>query len=86
MSKIIDAIMKMDRNELSTIRDAVKLRYAQLSENAVLSLKVGDSVSFKHNGKTLMGLVTKLNRKTVGVKAGYTNWTISPGLLKRVTT
>lgn len=51
----------------------------------VLGFKIGEEVEFvEKNGTTIMGIVTKLNKKTVSVttKEGQ-RWNVSPRLLKR---
>jgi hypothetical protein len=49
--------------------------------------KVGDTVKFEAKGRVREAVVTKVNRKTIGVKEnqglGF-SWKVSPSLLKKV--
>jgi hypothetical protein len=49
--------------------------------------KVGDTVKFEAKGRVREAVVTKVNRKTIGVKEnqglGFA-WKVSPSLLKKV--
>jgi uncharacterized protein YkvS len=53
--------------ELKDVQAAIKLRWKQLQQNAVLDWRVGQLVEFTHKGKHHVGMVTRLNQKSIGV-------------------
>jgi hypothetical protein len=45
--------------------------------------EVGDPVSFENNGRTIEGIITRINQKSVSVKTRDTRWTIHPHFLTK---
>ena len=75
MMTVLDNVRNMNAEELNRVVDEIKLRRTFLAKNTARSLRVGDTVSFEgRRGETVTGTVTKVNQKTVIVKAGMTNW------------
>ena len=83
-SSLISQIFKISSNEeMRDVIQAVKLRQRELNSQAAFQFRVGQKVSFKGKGVTVNGLVTKVNTKTIHVKAETgSNWRVSPSLLK----
>ena len=71
--------------ELNEIQNALNVRFREIQRRAAISFRVGDAVKFQsRTGKTISGTVTKVNQKTVSVKAiDSTNWKVSGSLLQR---
>jgi hypothetical protein len=90
VNEICAAIMKMD--DLEKVRDfsqrvnaAIKARYNDLQRSKAYSMGVGSRVQFKDKrGNTVVGKITKINTKTVYVKAdgSLTQWRVTPSLLQ----
>jgi uncharacterized protein YkvS len=82
MMTVLDNVRNMNAEELNRVVDEIKLRRTFLAKNTARSLRVGDTVSFEgRRGETVTGTVTKVNQKTVIVKAGMTNWKVTASLL-----
>ena len=83
----IDAIRNMNNDELNQVIEAVKLQRTWLARTMTRAMAVGDTVEFTgRGGRTVTGTVTKINRKTVIVNEGYTNWKVPASLLRVVET
>ena len=81
----IDAIRNMNNDELNQIVDAIKLQRTYLARTMTRAMAVGDTVEFTgRGGRTVTGTVTKINRKTVIVNEGFTNWKVPASLLRVV--
>ena len=79
---LIDLFAKMDNEDLNYTARVFKNRRSQLSSVKLLNFRYGDVVKFTHRNKTVVGEVTKINRKTVAVRAhDGTTWRVSPSLL-----
>ncbi|MBI5243798.1 MAG: hypothetical protein HY922_08990 [Elusimicrobia bacterium] len=46
--------------------------------------EVGDRVSFQSDGRTVEGVVVRVNRKTLSVVTGDTHWRIPPRFLTKL--
>ena len=80
----IKAIFAVDSiDDLRDINLALKQRWSELESRGVLNFKVGDSVKFtsRKRGGVQVGIVTKVNRKTIAVKVGNVNWRVTPSVL-----
>ena len=85
----IQAIRNCNTNdELNQIVEALKLQRQFIGAQAIRSFRVGDTVSFTESrrGLTVTGKVTKINRKTVIVNEGYTNWNVPAAMLRQAET
>ena len=81
----VEAIRNSNNDELNQIIEAIKLQRTWLARTTARALAVGDTVQFTgRGGRTVTGTVTKINRKTVIVKDGYTNWKVTASMLKVV--
>jgi len=82
-----NAINTMNNDELDQVVEAIKLRRTYLSRRVTRQLAVGDSVEFEARGRTVQGVVTKINPKTVIVlEVGYGKWKVSASLLQKTET
>ncbi|KFO66263.1 hypothetical protein ER57_18490 [Smithella sp. SCADC] len=88
MAKInIDILTETELIELNQ-RIVQKLRFLReaRAHQKMMEFSVGDQVSFQPEGsETLIGIITRYNKKTVTVitEQGH-RWNVSPGLLRRV--
>ena len=81
----VEAIRNSNNDELNQIIEAIKLQRTYLARTTARALAVGDTVEFTgRNGATHTGSVTKINRKTVLVKEGYTTWKVTASMLRVV--
>jgi len=81
----VDAIRNMNNDELNQVIEAVKLQRTWLARTMTRAMAVGDTVEFTgRGGRTVTGTVTKINRKTVIVNEGFTNWKVPASLLRVV--
>ena len=46
--------------------------------------EVGDKVTFQSDGRTVEGIVTRVNRKTLSVRTKDTRWNIHPKFVTKV--
>jgi hypothetical protein len=73
-------------DQLNSIIAAVKYRRNQLTNTSVRSLIPGVKVKFTNsrNGQTVIGSVSKVNRKFVIVDTGITRWRVPGNMLETV--
>ena len=86
-------ITKATLDELRELNKQIINEFGFRRQRAVLAFRTGDKVSFMLNrnhlrtnnlvGDKLIGIVTKINQKTVTVHVNGTNWKVSPGGLKK---
>ncbi len=70
--------------EIRAIIQAVKYKQDQMNTVARFMFRKGDQVKFKtREGITVIGTITKVNRKTTEVKSGMTNWKVTSSLLEK---
>lgn len=82
--QILSEVSTMSREDLLTLNKAMKIRMNTINFENTTKFRVGNSVMFSDKkGYTLTGTITKINTKTIKVKAtnGVT-WSVSPSLLK----
>jgi hypothetical protein len=81
-------IEKLTIDELIVLNHRViaRLRYLQgLKTRAHLDrFEVGDRVSFQSDGRTVEGLVVRVNQKSLSVRTLDSNWTIHPRFLTKL--
>jgi len=71
-------------DELRSISQATKAAYTMLQSREKFSFYVGQSVGFTAKGELVKGKVTKINQKTINVRADNgREWKVSPSLLKK---
>ena len=82
----IDAIHKMNNDELNRVIEAIKLRRNYLTRQRAVTFMVGDRVSFAARGMQVLGTVTKVNTKTIQVKQdnSFQAWKVHASLLSPV--
>lgn len=71
------------RDELEQVRVAYNFAQKMTAMKATSSLRIGCKVTFfsKTANAQKEGVVVKINRKTVKLKVGDVNWTVSPQML-----
>jgi len=83
ISKAILALSSFE--DIRTISAALKVRHRELQQRAAWSFGVGSRVQFQDKlGRTIVGAVTKINAKTVTVRAdnSFVIWRVTPSLLR----
>lgn len=81
----VTAIYRASNDELDQMVEAIKLRRTALSKAVVRAIAVGDTVEFiGRDNLPVTGTVTKVNRKTLLVKRGFTTWRVTASLCKKV--
>ena len=88
VESIVSAIHSLDATDLKTVTEAVKLRREWLNRQRMRALVVGDRVRFDAGKRGIVrGVLTKVNRKTVGVRADSgMQWRVGVGLVEHDTT
>ena len=72
------------RAELNECYDILKHVSHTLTQNEKSAFNVGDEVywmSNKKGGKRVDGVITKVMKKNVKVRVGYSTWTVHPSFL-----
>lgn len=88
VTRAVEQIYQMDSDELNQVIEAIKLKRQHLARQAVRTVLVGDTVTFSARGRTVVGKVLKVNRKTLQVReqgAVSTLWKVSATLVSKVT-
>lgn len=86
VSAISNALLlgNFSADELKTIQNALKVAYTSMQTVAKFSYEQGDKVYFTtRNGDKVMGVVSKINQKTITVKTVTSTWKVSPSLLRK---
>ncbi len=80
---IIRDIYGVDSIEgLRDIQRAVNQRRNELESRGALNFKVGDSVKFATPKRgSQVGIIKKINRKTIAVLVGNVTWRVTPSFL-----
>lgn len=82
----VNLIQNMNETELADVLDAYRLRREFLNRRKMRSMVAGDRVWFDSSRGRVYGTITKVNRKTVGVRADSgMNWRVAVSLLNRET-
>ncbi len=84
VTKAVEAIYKMDNDELNQVCEAIKLKRQHLSRQAVRNFLIGDMVQFTNRtGGKVNATVKKVNRKYVVVSAhiGGQQWRVPATML-----
>ena len=78
METILALLGKANYDQLEQIGKRFKLQRTFLSNQSVRSFVIGDNVKFTNSRTNLIetGVVSKVNRRFIHVKAGYTNWKV----------
>ena len=82
----ITAIRNMTNDEINQVVEAIKLQRTFNARATARSLTVGDVVEFTgRGGRTVVGTVEKINRKTVIVNSPTQGkWKVTASMLKQV--
>ena len=88
VTKAVEAIYKMDNDELNQVIEAVNLKRQFLSKEAIRNFVVGDMVQFTSNrtGGKVNATVEKVKKKYVIVSAhiGGQKWRVPAAHLKKL--
>jgi len=89
MTKLIDAttLRLATLEELRDLNRSVVEAIRARETSVACTFQVGDRVSFRaKDGRTITGIVHKINLKTIKVKSIDVMWAVSPSLLTLVAT
>jgi uncharacterized protein YkvS len=84
--KVVRYLMNIDTvEEIRELWDVLRNRMDSLQRNAAYSFNVGDLVEFnsRRTGSKVVGVVKKVNRKTILVKSQDVIWKVTSSLLKK---
>lgn len=86
VTKSVELIYQMDMDQLNQVVEAIKLKRTHLAKQTARSIVRGDVVSFTgKRGELVTGVVTKVNPKTVIVKAkSGIQWRVTASLLTKL--
>ena len=86
VTKAVENIYQMDMNELNQVVEAINLKRTHLAKQITRSILVGDVVGFTgKRGEQVSGIVTKVNPKTLIVKAKRgIQWRVSASLVSKL--
>lgn len=87
VTKAVEAIYKMDNDELNQVVEAIKLKRQFLAKQAVRSFVIGDMVQFTNRqGGKVNATVKKVNKKYIIVDAhiGGTQWRVPATMLRKI--
>ena len=81
----ITEIRNMNNDEINQVIEAIKLQRTYLARTTARAMAIGDTVEFDARGRTVRGVVTKINRKTVVVREdGFGQWKVTASMLRVV--
>ena len=82
IKKFTDIVNKMDSQDSQLLIQIWKNAQNMKSANKAAEFRKGNNVQFKNKyGEKIVGVVTKVNRKTIAVSTSEGNWKVSPNLL-----
>lgn len=82
MNDVAALINSMDKNQVNSIVDNIKLRRTRLAREAVRSFEVGDHVTFTgRGGSTVKGTVVRIKVKNIVVDTGAGKWNVPASML-----
>jgi len=88
MDTIKSLFQTVSLDDLNEIAEMYQLRRTWLNNQARRSFVVGESVSFKNSGRTITGVIKKINPKTVVVtvnRGGHSeSWKVSASYLSKL--
>lgn len=84
LNRLATLMAKASNEDMKAIRDMFNSTMSSKQKEAANKFTAGDMVVFTNSrtGKVVKGQVTKVNRKTIAVKSGITNWKVSPSMLR----
>lgn len=83
MKQLRDLVNKTSMSDLQSLVGVFNARQSALASLATARFSTGDRVSFDAKGRRVTGVITKVNRKTVAVKADDgRNWKVVSNLLQ----
>jgi len=87
-NELIAQLLQLDREDIGECYDVLKHHRASLDRKAKNAFSVGDLVTFDYKGKTIEGVIDKINRRFIIVKPleGGRGWKCYPSTLKPLIT
>ena len=82
---IKSGILRLDGDGLDSHINTINYRRKEINQKIKSQFNVGDNVWFYSKDNKVEGKITKINRKYIVVKEneGWTQWNVSPSLLKK---
>jgi hypothetical protein len=80
----IDSLTEAELRDLNNrVTERLRLLSQVRAHRAMMEFAIGDRVTFNADGRTVVGVIARYNRKTVTLIAdGGERWNVSPGLLR----
>jgi hypothetical protein len=86
LATVMGIVSKLDMDGIQRMYELLKHRQSNIQYHATFNFDNGDRVQFNGKyGRKIVGSITKINQKTIKVKADDTGvmWTVSPSLLSK---
>ena len=81
-------IEKLSLKELVELHDKIARRLWELQKGKLSEelgeFQIGDKVSFQAEGKMIIGIVIRVNKKTLSIRSQEGCWYVSPWMVKKV--
>lgn len=93
LREFTDVVRGLSDEDFHKAWDVFKIEYGHRAALATRAFAKGDKVAFTHKGDRHVGVVDRVNVKSVGVEVTHTNgvglafsrkWRVAPGLLDRL--
>ena len=83
LNEVLEFIKNSDLQEFNQIKNAVTVRKSELTYDAKLSFRVGDTVSIDHRKMSSSEIfrIIKINTKNIKVQGDRGSYTVAPSLL-----
>ena len=82
--EVISSLQDLNYEGMQLVQKALRELMDNTRSLMRYNFSVGDSVTFESKGNEVVGIVQKINKKSIGVFVKpYTNWRVSPGLLSK---
>jgi len=86
INEINHAIMfgDLSNDQLNSVVQALKFARGRLTQATIWTMRLGDQVKFVNKqGRMETGSVTKIAKKYVTVKCGFTQWRVPANMLEK---
>ena len=81
-------IEKLSLKELVELHNKIARRLWELQKGKLSEelgeFQIGDKVSFQAEGKMIIGIVIRVNKKTLSIRSQEGCWYVSPWMVKKV--
>jgi small-conductance mechanosensitive channel len=82
---LMNIVPNLDMDDIRRVYSILKDRQSRIQYQTTFKFNAGDRVQFNGKGRMVSGSITKINQKTIKVKADdNVLWTVSPSLLTKI--